>query len=739
MKQTSPLVSCIMPTYNRRRFVPDAIRYFLRQDYENKELIIIDDGTDAISDLVPDLPDIRYYRLENKITLGAKLNMACRHANGSFIANWDDDDWYSSHRLTYQLNELLDDNKELCGLNHLLYYDIDRALAFEYIYPQNERLWLLGSSLFYTKALWSQHPFADINVGMDGLFVWATPADKIKVLTHTSLAIYIIHGENVSPKQTESEWWHPYSVDEIKSIAGDDWACYAKEETCLLLGINSDDEDINKEKKTIRNVYACLVHEAENCIVDLVRNLRYHDPNSPIILYNGGHEPDLFTKDFPYEKWNVFIYPNPHPVKHGYLHRFALDCMQFALAHFSFDTFTCVDSDQLCIRTGYTLYLAHFLEGKSKIGMLSKRPQRITNADTHDTGLWPALQALQEFILWQPFLKLFPDGESKFVHWTFWPSSVFLHDAVRDLVQLFRENNMLQDIMSRTKIWATEEVILPTLVTLLGYDIVANPCSYDYVQYKKTYSLAKVDSALHKNDSYWIHPIERCYDNPLRKQIRDHYNHYVIQEEKKTKENSQPVLLLTTALIEQVRKIEGWLSDAEADLLIAVAIKAVTQIQSASAIVETGSYHGKSTVIFGSIIKAFAPNYKIYAIDPHDGNIGVADGKIQPHSSSLTMLQNNICRAGLNDFAELIQDCSSHVVWQQPVALLFIDGLHDYVNVAKDFWHFSDWIVPRGYIVFHDYADYYPGVKAFADELLQAGSYHFIKKTDSLLVVQKQQ
>jgi glycosyltransferase involved in cell wall biosynthesis len=42
MKQR--LVSCIMPTFNRRAFVPQAIRYFLRQDFEHKELIIVDDG-----------------------------------------------------------------------------------------------------------------------------------------------------------------------------------------------------------------------------------------------------------------------------------------------------------------------------------------------------------------------------------------------------------------------------------------------------------------------------------------------------------------------------------------------------------------------------------------------------------------------------------------------------------------------------------------------------------------------
>jgi glycosyltransferase involved in cell wall biosynthesis len=92
-KDQQPFVSCIMPTYNRREFIPSAIKYFLRQDYDNKELIIIDDGTDAVGDLIPEAKNIRYYRLDAKISLGAKLNLGCQYANGKIIVNWDDDDW----------------------------------------------------------------------------------------------------------------------------------------------------------------------------------------------------------------------------------------------------------------------------------------------------------------------------------------------------------------------------------------------------------------------------------------------------------------------------------------------------------------------------------------------------------------------------------------------------------------------------------------------------------------------
>src|ERR1700730_5261279 len=89
----TPLVSCIMPTYNRRPIIPHAIDYFLRQTYAHRELIILDDGTDAIEDLVPSDRRIRYERLPKKITFGAKLNLGCELAKGELIAHFDDDDW----------------------------------------------------------------------------------------------------------------------------------------------------------------------------------------------------------------------------------------------------------------------------------------------------------------------------------------------------------------------------------------------------------------------------------------------------------------------------------------------------------------------------------------------------------------------------------------------------------------------------------------------------------------------
>ena len=68
-----------------------------------------------------------------------------------------------------------------------------------------------------------------------------------------------------------------------------------------------------------------------------------------------------------------------------------------------------------------------------------------------------------------------------------------------------------------------------------------------------------------------------------------------------------------------MRRIEGWLDDAEADLLIAITTKAVHEFSSAHAIVEVGSYCGKATVVMGTVAGFHAPEVMIYAIDPHDG------------------------------------------------------------------------------------------------------------------------
>lgn len=731
-----PLVSCIMPTYNRRKFVPHAIRYFLRQEHQNKELIIVDDGTDCIADLIPEHDAIKYIRLNNKITLGEKLNIACSNASGSIIANWDDDDWYATRRLNYQVDALSKDETKICGLNNLLYYDLSQKKAYQYQYPENQPKWLLGSSLCYYKSQWEAHPFEKINVGMDGLFVWKISSSMVAALEDSTMSVHMIHDQNISPKNTADDWWHQYPVEDIKQIMQRDLEYYYEDQqvtTAYERKIEVANLPLKAVVKKLNNIYACLVHESIDCVIDMVRNLHFSDPSSTILLFNGGSDLQLKKTLFPFEEFGAIIYPLSQPVKHGYLHHFALECMNFAIVNFAFDTLTIVDSDQLSLKPGYSSYLSAYLSTRSNVGLLSNRPERLT---TLDKDVWTANKAFEEIDLWRPLLRTFKDGEDKFVHWSFWPSTVFTYDAIKELVKEFKINKQLQEIMSLTQIWATEEIILPTMISLLGYKIELNPCCADFVNYQREYSTTELTSAIENPEAFWMHPVARKYDDPIRKHARQTLSNYAKTPTILVEQVLDDDLFFAQETINQIKEIKGWLSDAEADLLMAVTMKACG-IANDAHIVEIGSYHGKATVLIGKIAKAFSEKIKVYSIDQHNGILGSKDQGLYQFEPSLTDFKLNIEKANLSETVVCIASKSTIVQWNEPISLLLIDGLHDYISINDDFRQFESFVVAGGYVAFHDYADYFPDVKAFVNELLEKGVFRKVDLTESLMVLQK--
>lgn len=198
-KDFSLQVSCIMPTANRRKFIPSALQYFLNQDYPNKELIIIDDGSDSIEDLIPSHKNISYFYSTTKETIGEKRNKACQKAAGSIILHWDDDDWYASNWLSYQVYTLLNSDADICGLNQVQFYSVSDNKYWMTKNMNSKNLWLSGATLAYWKTFWENHPFKNIQIGEDDDFVRNNGA---KLFAHDFYQgfIAIIHPKNTSIK-----------------------------------------------------------------------------------------------------------------------------------------------------------------------------------------------------------------------------------------------------------------------------------------------------------------------------------------------------------------------------------------------------------------------------------------------------------------------------------------------------------------------------------------------------------
>ncbi|HYC30147.1 MAG TPA: glycosyltransferase family 2 protein, partial [Chitinophagaceae bacterium] len=90
-----PLVSIIIPTYNRASMIEGAIKSALAQTYPNKEIIVVDDGsTDNTAEIVSSFPEVQYI-LQPHGRQPVARNTGWKHSKGKYLANLDSDDrWY---------------------------------------------------------------------------------------------------------------------------------------------------------------------------------------------------------------------------------------------------------------------------------------------------------------------------------------------------------------------------------------------------------------------------------------------------------------------------------------------------------------------------------------------------------------------------------------------------------------------------------------------------------------------
>lgn len=109
MDEFCPLITIITPTYNRAKFISEAIESVLKQTYTNWELLIVDDGStdntkDVISSYLLD-PRIKYYYQSNQGQAVARQS-AFLKSEGDYIAFLDSDNRWLSNRLAVGVDYL---------------------------------------------------------------------------------------------------------------------------------------------------------------------------------------------------------------------------------------------------------------------------------------------------------------------------------------------------------------------------------------------------------------------------------------------------------------------------------------------------------------------------------------------------------------------------------------------------------------------------------------------------------
>ncbi len=103
-----PIISVMMPTYNNAKYIKQAIESIYAQNYDNIEIIVVDDGsTDNTKEIVQQYKDIKYFYIEHK-GISVARNTALENAKGEYIAFLDSDDYWLPNKLNTQMQYFKD-------------------------------------------------------------------------------------------------------------------------------------------------------------------------------------------------------------------------------------------------------------------------------------------------------------------------------------------------------------------------------------------------------------------------------------------------------------------------------------------------------------------------------------------------------------------------------------------------------------------------------------------------------
>lgn len=122
----SPLVSVVVPAYDRERCVVDAVRSVLAQTHRAIECLVVDDGStdgtvSALTAAFGDEPRVRLFARDHG-GVSAARNHGIGHATGAYLTFLDSDDLMVEHRIERQLDHLRDsdDDAVMCRQEQVL-------------------------------------------------------------------------------------------------------------------------------------------------------------------------------------------------------------------------------------------------------------------------------------------------------------------------------------------------------------------------------------------------------------------------------------------------------------------------------------------------------------------------------------------------------------------------------------------------------------------------------------------
>lgn len=297
-----PLVSVCTPTFNRRPFIENMLRCFRNQTYPKNriEWIIVDDGTDKVKDLIDkaDIPQIKYFELPEKLSLGAKRNYMHKHATGSIIVYMDDDDYYPPDRIEHAVERLQSDPKALCAGSSEIYIYFKTLNRMVQCGPYGPNHATAGTFAFKAELLQQTRYEDHAALAEERAFLKEYTVPFVQLDPMKTILVFS-HEHNTFDKRKMLDNPHPdFLKTSTKTV--DDFIKYADEKPIKDFFMKNIDKLLEKYEpglpKMKPDVLAQIkVIEAERAAMIEKLQKEQAAANGPIILQRPGQEPVQLT------------------------------------------------------------------------------------------------------------------------------------------------------------------------------------------------------------------------------------------------------------------------------------------------------------------------------------------------------------------------------------------------------------------------------------------------------------
>ncbi len=153
---------------------------------------------------------------------------------------------------------------------------------------------------------------------------------------------------------------------------------------------------------------------------------------------------------------------------------------------------------------------------------------------------------------------------------------------------------------------------------------------------------------------------------------------------------------------------------------------------SGGCIVEIGSYRGLSAL---ALAQGAAGDVPVFAIDPHEDFVGVTGYEFGPEDR-VAFYRNMLDHDGARK-VRLVNLPSAVVApgWDQPVALLLIDGDHSYEGARQDLDGFAPHLTEDAVVLMDDIMPPYTGPRQVVDEEIASGRFRLIEEVGKVAVL----